>query len=195
MKTLIFPLLSLAVVLTGCLVTSVYPFYTEKDLSFEPGLVGQWANPKESGERWTFEKDGEKIYKFTYNSDGKISVMQARLFKLGSQSFLDMFTTVEPKDEVQPRPIPAHFLMRADQLTPTVKLAPLNYEWLKEFLAKNPKALRHHLIPSGDKPEDTRLVLTADTAELQQFILKHLKTEAAWKDGIELNRNAQAGGH
>jgi hypothetical protein len=192
MKKLVFPLLWLAVVLTGCLVTSVYPFYTEKDLSFEPGLVGQWANPKESGECWRFEKDGEKTYKFTYNSNGKISVMQARLFKLGSQSFLDMFTTVEPKDEVQPWPIPAHFLMRADQLTPTVKLAPLNYEWLQEFLAKNPKALRHHLISSGDKSEDTRLVLTADTAELQRFILKHLKTEDAWKDGLELSRDTHA---
>ena len=78
---------------------------------------------------------------------------------------------------------------RADQLAPTVKLASLNYEWLHELLAKNPKALRHHSIPSGDKPEDTRLVLTADTAELQQFILKHLKTEDAWKDGLDLKRD------
>ena len=44
----------------------------------------------------------------------------------------------------------------------------------------------------GDKPEDSRLVLTADTAELQQFILKHLKTEDAWKDGFELKRDAAA---
>jgi hypothetical protein len=191
MKKLIFPLLSLAVVLTGCLVTSIYPFYTQKDLGFEPGLVGQWTNTKESGEHWKFEKEGENAYQLTYTSDGKTSDMQAHLFKLGSQSFLDLFTS-EAKDDIQPPPIPSHFLLRADQLTPTVKLAPLNYDWVKESLAKNPKALRHHLIPSGDKPEDARLVLTADTAELQPFILKNLKTPEAWSEALELNRDAQA---
>ena len=188
MKKLLIPLLSLAGLLTGCLVTSVYPFYTQKDLSFEPGLVGQWTNAKESGEHWKFEQDGDKAYQLTYTSDGKTSVMHAHLFKLGRQAFLDLFTT-EAKDDIQPPPIPSHFLLRADQLSPTAKLAPLDYDWLKEFLAKNPKALRHHLIPSGDKPEDARLVLTADSAELQQFVLAQLKTEEAWKGGFELNRD------
>ena len=187
MKKLILPLLSLAVVLTGCLVTSVYPFYTQKDLAFEPGLVGDWTNSKASCEHWKFEPAGENAYQLTYTSDGKTSVMAARLFKLGSQAFLDLFTN-ETKDDSQPPPIPSHFLMRADQLAPTVKLAPLNYDWLKEFLAKDPKALRHHLIPDNDKKEDSRLVLTADTAELQQFILKHLKTGEAWAEGLELSR-------
>jgi len=187
MKKLLFPLLSLAAVLTGCLVTSVCPFYTQKDLAFDAGVVGHWTNTKEAGEHWTFEKEGDKAYQLTYTSDGKTSVVQAHLFKLGGQSFLDLFTP-EIKDDTQPPPIPSHFLLRAEQLSPTVKLAPLNYDWLKELLAKNPKALRHHLIASGDKPEDSRLVLTADTTELQQFILKHLKTEEAWKDGLELQR-------
>src|SRR2546426_11836026 len=121
MKKLIFPLLSLAAVLTGCLVTSVCPFYTQKDLAFDAGLVGQWTNAKEAGEHWKFEKDGDKAYRLTNTSDGKTSVMQVHLFKLGGQSFLDLFTA-EIKDDAQPPPIPSHFLLRADQLAPTVKL-------------------------------------------------------------------------
>ncbi len=194
MKKLNFPFFSLAALLTGCLVTSVYPFYTQRDLAFDAGLVGHWTNAKETGEHWIFKKEGEKAYQLTYASDDKTSVMQAHLFKIGGQSFLDLFTA-EIKDDVQPPPIPSHFLLRADQLAPTVKLASLNYEWLHELLAKNPKALRHHLVPSGDKPEDNRLVLTADTAELQRFILKHLKTEEAWKDGLELKRDASTSSH
>src|SRR6266704_1494547 len=58
MKKLIALLLvSGAALLTGCLVTSVYPFYQQKDLAFEPALLGDWTNPKEAGEHWKFERD------------------------------------------------------------------------------------------------------------------------------------------
>ena len=68
-------------------------------------------------------------------------------------------------------------------------MAALNYDWLKELLAKEPKAVRHHAIPTGDKSEDHRIVLTAETAELQKFIRTHLKTEGAWKDVFELKQD------
>jgi hypothetical protein len=114
--------------------------------------------------------------------------MQAHLFKLDGQSFLDLFTA-ETKD-IQPPPIPAHCLLRAQVSTSTIGLTPLDYEWLNNWLAKNPKDLRHHIIRAGKNSDDTRLVLTADTAELQRFIVKHLKTEDAWKEGLELKRDA-----
>jgi hypothetical protein len=53
----------------------------------------------------------------------------------------------------------------------------LDYDWLEKLLEKNPKAIRHHIIEDHG---DGRLVLTADTAELQRFVVKHLKTEGAW---------------
>jgi hypothetical protein len=41
MKRIIFRcLIPVAALLAGCVVTSVYPFYTQKDLVFEPALVG-----------------------------------------------------------------------------------------------------------------------------------------------------------
>ena len=55
-------------------------------------------------------------------------------------------------------------------------------------MAKKPKALRHHIIAMGNKPEDQRLVLTADTPEFQSFMIKNLKTEDAWKDPFELKK-------
>jgi hypothetical protein len=192
MKKLIVPLVAVSVVLSGCLVTSVCPFYTDKDLTFDKALVGSWTNAKEAGEQWKFEKHGENAYQVTYTSnDKKTSNIQAHLFKIGAQTFLD-FLGQDIRDDVQPPPIPAHMLLRVDQLSPSVKLTPLDYEWLTKWLDRNPKDLRHHIIRTGDNPDDTRLVLTADTAELQQFIVKHLKTEDAWKDGVELNRDSTA---
>jgi len=192
MKKLIALLLvSGTALLTGCLVTSVYPFYQQKDLAFEPALLGDWTNPKEAGEHWKFERESTNAYRLTYTSDGKDYLMRAHFFKLGENAFLDMFT-MEAAGDAEPPPIPSHFLFRVFQPGPNPKLAAMNYDWLKELLNKEPAALRHHIIADEEKPDDTRLILTADTAELQKFILKNLKTEAAWKDDFELNRGSSA---
>src|SRR6266481_5879027 len=133
MKKLIVMLLaSGAALLTGCLVTSVYPFYKQKDLAFEPALLGSWTNSKEAGEHWKFEREGTNAYRFTYTSDGKDSVMRAHFFKLGENAFLDMFTTEEGVD-IEPPPIPSHFLIRVSNSSPNLKLTVLNYDWLKEL--------------------------------------------------------------
>ncbi len=187
MKKSLWPLLAgAAVFVAGCIVTSVEPFYTSKDLTFDPALVGNWTNAKEAGERWKFEIGATNAYRLTYTDDKKSSVMLARLFKLEGESFLDLFTT-EEKDDAQPPPIPAHSLLRVFQITPNLRMAMLNYEWLAEVLTQDPKALRHHIIKSEDESDKGRLVLTASTSELQDFIRKHLKTEEAWKDAFELN--------
>jgi hypothetical protein len=107
------------------------------------------------------------------------------VFKLHGQTFLDV-TSVDWTDAIQPEPVPSHFLAHVVQLTPTVKLVPMNYDWLKELVAKDPKAIRHVVVRNGEKPENRRIVLTADTAELQRFIVKHLGTEAAWEAAVEL---------
>ena len=55
-KNTIVLLAAMAVLLGGCLVTSVAPFYTAKDLVFEPALVGDWVeNGKDADhEVWKF---------------------------------------------------------------------------------------------------------------------------------------------
>jgi hypothetical protein len=185
-KELTLPLLSAAaVILAGCVVTSVYPFYYEKDVAFESALVGDWKNTEQPDEHWRFERAGGNGYRITGESGGKTSVLQGHLFKLHGQTFLDL-TTAGWKEDIQPEPVSSHLLVHIAQLTPTVKLLPMNYGWLKDLLAKDPNAIRHLVIRTGERPEDRRIVLTADTAELQRFVVKHLKTEGAWETGVEL---------
>jgi hypothetical protein len=176
---------ALTLALTGCVVTSVYPFYSEKDLAFEPALVGVWKKTGQSDEHWKFERASGNGYRITSESGGKTTVLRGHVFKLHGQTFLDLCTT-NWKEDIQPEPVPSHILAHIVQLTPTLKMSDLNYDWLKELLARNPKAVRHIVIQTGEKPEDRRIVLTADTAGLQQFVLKHLNTEAAWDTGAEL---------
>ena len=191
MKKLTFVLLAGAAALfTGCIVTSVYPFYHEKQLLFEQALLGNWSDIKDPADQWKFEAEGTNAYRLTCTSGGKTSVMSAHCFKLSGLIFLDL-ASGEIKDETPAPPIPSHLLLRVIQLTPTFKMVPMKYEWLQELLAKEPKAIRHYILPD-EKPEDGRIVLTADTAELQRFVIKYLKTEKAWGDVVELQQEAPA---
>lgn len=171
--------------MTGCLVTSVHPYYTSKDIFFQPTLLGQWTNTTEAKERWTFEKLGQHSYKLVYVSGGNPATLEVQLFRLGGETFLDL-ASLEKQCDVAPPPVPSHLLLRVLALSPSVRLAPLNNDWLKGLLEREPKTLPHILV--GEKSDDMRVVLTADTAELQQFVLKNLNATEAWQDAFELKR-------
>src|SRR5437588_78345 len=148
MKTKLFGLLGATVVfLTGCVVTSVYPFYTEKDLTFDPALLGTFGEVHATQTNsWSFERDKTNAYLVTFAEGGNNNrTSQAHLFKLGGQLFLDFFTTESNRD-IEPEPLPTHLLIRVSQITPTLKMNCMNYDWLKDVLAKNPKAVRHIVI-------------------------------------------------
>jgi hypothetical protein len=179
---------TLAALFTGCLVVSVYPYYNEKDLVFETGLVGSWVKTDGQSERWKFEKQDTNTYQLTVTNSSGTNVMQAHLFKLRGQLFIDLYAP-DASTDVQPPPIPSHLLLRVQSLSPSLKLTVLDFAWLRDLLLKNPKALRHEIIKTNDKPEDRPIALTADTAELQAFLAKHLDTKEAWSDPFELKRD------
>jgi hypothetical protein len=185
MKKITFVLLAAAAaILAGCVVTSVCPFYTEKDLVFEPALVGDWIKEGKNAadyEVWKFEKSAALAYRFTLIEADKATVMEAHAFKLQGQLFLDV-ASIEQDTHV----IPPHYLLKVSQVMPALRMSELNHDWLKGLVGKEPNAIPHYLVRSGDKPDDRRVVLTANTAELQEFVLKHLKTEDAWKDSFEM---------
>ena len=180
-------MLGTSVFLGGCVVTSLHPYYTSKDTAYDPSLVGHWTNVQDAKETWTFEKLAEDSYKLSYFSGGaddKTNTARGYLFKLNDARFLD-FVALDQNCDMMPPPIPSHFLLRVYQVTPTLRMAPINNDWLRALLEKDPRLVRHELI--GEK-DDRRVVFTAETTELQDFLRKHLGTEDAWKDSFDLKR-------
>jgi hypothetical protein len=177
-----------ALLLTGCLAISVYPFYLEKDVSFQAALLGHWTKTTDNKDQWTFEKKGEKAYQLTYTDGEKKYVMDAHLFRLKEELFMDLFNPNGPEG-IMPPPVPTHLLMRVFQVTPTLRMAALDYDWLSKVLEKDPTVVRHHLVVTDEKTQNAQIVLTADTPELQKFIGNNLKTEDAWKDPFDLKRD------
>lgn len=177
-------LLGTAVLLAGCVVTSVHPYYNTRDIIYDSSLVGTWTNAQESNQSWTFENAGEKVYRLTYVENGKTNVARGNLFKINGATFLD-FVAWEQDSDIMPPPIPSHFLLRVLQLNSTLRLAALNNDWLRTQLDTDPKIIGHAML--GEK-DDRRVVLTAETVELQAFLRKHLATDAAWQDPFDLKR-------
>lgn len=179
--------LGLMALLAGCVVTSVYPFYTAKDVVFEPALVDVWAetdSTNAASEHWRFEKAAGQAYKLTVEEKEKQTEYDAHLFKLKGRLFLDLCPRERPDNS-----LPLHYLLTVARIEPALEMNTLDYDWLKKLIEKDPKAIRHIVVPKklGEEGEGD-LVLTADTAELQKFILKHEKTEGAFGKSTLMNR-------
>ena len=190
MKKVLLSVLSLALVmLAGCVVNSIYPFYTTKDLTFDPALLGTWGDVKntnaEDKEVWVFEKITDQTYKMTIRGDSETNAFDTHLFTLGKERFLDSL----PRQRAAYH-TPGHFLLRVKSITPKLELQLLNYEWLAKLVEQNPKAIRHIIVPkeTGASNEGGELTLTADTAELQKFLLKHLANTNAWSETIVMKK-------
>ena len=85
--------------------------------------------------------------------------------------------------------LPLHYLVKLENTGAKLQVKVLNFEWLAKLLEKNPKALRHILVPNEPgNTNNNHLVLTADTAELQKFILKHINDTNTFGDATELTR-------
>lgn len=180
-------LATIGLLLAGCVVTSVYPWYTAKDVVFNPALVGTWVSAASTDavrESVRFERGEGDAYLMTLTDAEKSVAYDAHLFKLKGQLFLDYCPRERPGDF-----IPPHYVIKVLSLDPTFKLCGLDYSWLVEQIEKNPKTIRHSVVEgqSGDSTS-RRIVLTAATAELQTFLLKHAANTNAFAGADELKR-------
>ncbi len=175
--------LAVVAVLGGCIPVSLNPFYGEKNLTFDPALVGLWG---ESGDdtQISFQQSGKDSYCMIDLKTDSTLKFDIHLFTLGGKQFLDLYpesTGAAKNDLLDMHLIRAHSLVRVDQITPTLITAALNVEWLKDLLSKDPKALRHVI-------HNDQIVLTASTAEIQAFLLKHLDAKDAFETPSEMTR-------
>ncbi|HWD93212.1 MAG TPA: hypothetical protein VG938_12785 [Verrucomicrobiae bacterium] len=170
-----------AVLLAAC-IPSVNPFYTEKDVVMDQRLLGGWQEKgnADNPDVWQFERSTNgNSFNLTITENGRTGEFSAHLFKLKTEEFLDLIPTdcdyaTNQADLVAVSMFPGHLLVHVPQIEPALKLEFFNFDWLEKYLEKNPGALEHHR-------EGERIVLTADTRALQNFVLKHLGTNELFK--------------
>jgi len=189
MKTKKFLFYLLAVILGGC-IPSLNSLFTENELIFEEKLLGTWAED-DSRETWQFKRGSddpnEKFYEMSYtNSDGE-GLFFAGLGKINDMMFLNIFPHEPELDKTNDfykfHILRVNTFIKIEQIEPTLKMAVMNPDTIKEMLEKDPNIIKHEIIEDGD-----RILLTASTQQLQQFMKEHANDEGLFGDPSELKR-------
>jgi len=185
MRTIVPMILGLAVVVSGCWVRSLNPIYTEKDVTFDPKLVGTWVVADDDGEEETmvFRRSGENAYELVYVSRGKAGTFDAKLVKIDDTLFVD----------ISPKPpqgfeggytlhlIRSHSFVKIEIGEKETRIIPLDHEWLKKALDAGKVKLAHEVV-------DELVVLTASTEDLQKFLRTHADDKKAFPKASVLRR-------
>jgi hypothetical protein len=181
----------LALVSAGC-VLSVEQAYTQRDLIFEPALLGEWALPKgESAERVLMTRTDSLEYAVVYTDrDGQagrfvghlarvhgvllFDLLPVPLPNVGNTAYRDQFTRM-------------HLILRIDRTSPTLQYRYLNEDSLRLRFSETPVL---HGWSDGDK-----IYLTSSTGELQDLVSgRSLPDRVLWTRAIQLTRASSASG-
>jgi hypothetical protein len=199
-------LVGLVLILSGCGVLSLHPFYTKENVTFDPALVGKWVN---KDEQWTFSLRIDTTFAVdlvdtmrkvdhidtSYTLDhidlnGKAGKFIAHLFTLDGKRFLDLF----PDHDEGPgfnmlyaqHVVPAHTVCLVSGTNASLHLSELDEGWTNKYLKEHPKAINHDHY--GENATDQQLILTDTPERLQGFLRAHLKEEGVFAKGEDLTR-------
>lgn len=174
--------------LGGCVVTSVHPYFTAKDVVVDELLVGNWADPGDAdkpGKYWQFTRTNGQAYALAIHGGDETQEYLAHLFKLKGRRFIDAEPTIR-KDDL----IPPHYLLQVHRLdSGRLTMSIMDYKWLEKLVERQPSAIEHLWVDRNEAENKRgRLVLTADTSQLQKFILKYAGDTNAFSELEEMVR-------
>lgn len=158
---------ALAATLAGCWVLSIEPLYTSDDLVFEPSLIGIWGGDADTDdETWTFTSEDSSAYLLVTTETGEHDArFDAHLLRLGGRLMMDLLPQ-EP-DEVNEfqlgHLIPGHSFWTVSLVGDSLVLDVLDVQRVRNFIDSTGVKISHI-------EKDDVVVLTASTAELQEFI-------------------------
>lgn len=183
-------ILIITLFISGCVVYSFYPLYTEKDLFPNDILTGNWID--DEGTQWFFEHDyhGEKlpenIDSTSYvlkmkDKDEKESEFSVHVLRLGGHYFLDFyleeFLDDDNLDLASFHIIPVHTFAKLAIEEEQLLINWFDQDWLEDLIKEN--KIRIHHENNGDV-----ILLTAKPKELQKFVRKYVDSVEAFEDGM-----------
>jgi len=185
MRTVTVLLLLCVVLLVAGCIPSLHRFYEEKDIAFDPALVGTWA-AEGDGDTWAFSQSGEKAYDLVYTCDAAPGSFVAVLFKLENSLFLDLYPKLpEAENEnclYRMHVIPGHTVMRVWLDGDKLRLAYMDSDRVEQIIKQKKASIATEGI-EGHGP-----IFTAQTPELRRFLFKHAGDEKLFPEPSEYHR-------
>lgn len=152
----------------GCIPT-LNPVYTEKDLVFEPSVLGAWTQPNNDSV-WRLEKRDDTSYRLLITEKGGArGQFIAHLANMEGALFLDLFPEEIEGDAsglYKLHLVPIHTVYRVNKLEPTLELAAVDFNRLEKLLSERPRAVEHINVSGGK-------LITAPPDKVRQFVLKN----------------------
>lgn len=179
---IIFITLALAS-MSGCLVSSLHPFYKNEDKYFVESMVGSWVDDDSCV--WTIQANisgggpfgpvrHDSSYIITYYEDHTKAILLGTLFQLNGVDYVDFLPDPgedhHNADMTAWHHVPVHTLARVQYNKDSILIYWYGDEWLNELLEQNRIRIKHESVESADYD---RQLLTASTDELQKFIKKY----------------------
>jgi hypothetical protein len=178
-------LIIITVILVGCPARTFYPLFAEKDLVFNPALVGTWTV---EGDTYIFQKSGEKNYELTHfqkENSKDTAVFKVSLGKLGKYWFLDLFPERRALEAhlnngvYTHHLIPVHSISRVWFEGDSMRIATLEGDWLRKMMQNKKLKIPYILNKEADGEQ---FLVTASTKELQQFVTKYADNKEAFPE-------------
>lgn len=183
--------------LSGCLKT-LHPIFTEKDLVYEPRLLGNWKTEKQgksgrvditnlSAETMinlpgNISSIKDKGYLITYQDGAAPERYIAFLARIGKHFYFDYFPADKKTDEKLDDFFTAHFVKmhtsyRVDIFKDgSFELSQLDESFVTNLIKEKKTRISH------ETDADDNIIITASTQELQQYLIKYGDEPAAYRN-------------
>ncbi|MHA7110169.1 hypothetical protein ACRTDU_08595 [Sunxiuqinia elliptica] len=183
----------LVVFLSGCMVFSFYPLYTEEDLFPNDLLVGEWVDADSITWQFDFNYFGKPVLE---NRDSTAFILRmkekdsqefskqeflVRVIELGGHYFLDFYMEEYLKENdltfFDLHLMPVHTFAKLELDGDDAKISWFSSAWLEELIEQNRTHIRYE--NNGD-----HILLTAKPQELQEFVVRYVNAPDAFDDGL-----------
>lgn len=190
-RNIIISLALIVVLLQGCIVKSIHPFFKDQDLISKKELLNTWID--QDGSQWTIKpyKDKPGAYEMHWLHNGENDVvMLAHLFKLNNETYMDFLPMSDNSPVDMPifnfHLLPTHSVAKIVSITnDDVQIKWFNAKWLATLFEQNRIRISHEVVTDaemGGSDDDKEYILTASTDELQKFMIKYGGEDKAFDD-------------
>ena len=175
-------MLALAALLPSC-IPSLHPLYSEDKLVFREEILGEWKNGRET---WAFTRGDGQYYQLVFSDEDEQAEFKVHLVKLGDHYFFDFYNIknrCSDDDGLAIAPLLAtHSFAKVVLDKDDMKLYFFDIEWLEKLFEQRKIRIKHEVM------EEDIIVLTAPTADLQEFVRKYAEEEKAFMSPEQLSR-------
>lgn len=185
------------VALAGCLpILSLHPLHNPQDVAFDQALVGTWVNEQETIKlEFSTHGDDPNAYSLVFSDDqGRQGLFEAHLLRLDNRRFINFVPAQLPGgDDAHNMPwphnaqfiLPGNSFVIVDSLDEQLVVRLTDNNKFSDFLLANPDIIEY-------QQQNDRVILTAQTDDLQHFALEQADTENLFANRLVLQRPKQS---